>query len=105
MTSNPPTLQCVAWQAVAAASGAATPISVQPNDSATWEPSAESACALLVPPSTAAPATALVGLSEAGSPAAYVCAVAWPLFDSDSAKTLTALIQAWSAPGAAVVGL
>jgi hypothetical protein len=93
-------VQLVAWQALAAACGAVRTVNVMPNDSATWDPTADSACVLLATASSPLEVQ-LSRLDDDSSPASFVCAVAWPLFDCRSEKTLTPLMQAWAAPSLA----
>ena len=104
LNPQPDRTRLLAWQALAAACGAVVPSTARPNDSETWEPSSRSACLLLAPPaeeSSGADAPAVDGALVAGTPAAYVCAVGWPLLDAASGRGLAALAQAWASPGGA----
>lgn len=101
LNPQPDRTRLLAWQALAATCGAVVPATVRPNDSETWEPSSRSACLLLAPPaedSSGAEAPMIDGALVAGTPAAYVCAVGWPLLDAASGRGLASLAQAWASP-------
>lgn len=98
---QPESRRLLAWQAIAAVCGAVQPALTRPNDTVSWRPNPQNACLLLAsqPDFVASEqsGTELDALVE-GSPAAYFCNVAWPVFDAASGRGLPTLAAAWENP-------